>query len=162
MWLSDRRFVILAPLVLAACGFSPLYGPGSAASQLQGAVRAADPTDQAGFDLVARLEERLGRPDAARYDLAYDITLDQVGVGVTADGVTTRYNLTGTVRFSLTELPGGAVLEEGTASGFTSYSATGSTVAGLEAEDDARERLMIILADQIVARLLATSADWLR
>ena len=43
---------------------------------------------------------------------------------------------------------------------FTSYSATGSTVAGLAAEEDAALRLMHILADQIVTRLLATSGQW--
>jgi LPS-assembly lipoprotein len=40
---------------------------------------------------------------------------------------------------------------------FTAYSATGSTVAGLAAEEDAAYRLMRILADQIVAQLIATS-----
>ena len=43
---------------------------------------------------------------------------------------------------------------------FTSYSATGSTVAGLAAQEDAARRLMRILADQITARLLATSGTW--
>ncbi len=161
MWLSDRRFVILAPLALAACGFAPLYGPGSAAAALQGAVRAAEPSDRAGFDLVARIEERLGRPGIARFDLAYEITLEPVGVGVTTDGVTTRYTLTGSVAYSLTDRANGAALHGGSVSGFTAYSATGSTVAVLEAEDDARARLMVILADQIVARLLASAADWL-
>jgi LPS-assembly lipoprotein len=42
---------------------------------------------------------------------------------------------------------------------FTAYSATGSTVAGLAAEEDAATRLMRILADQIVARLIAASAS---
>jgi LPS-assembly lipoprotein len=41
---------------------------------------------------------------------------------------------------------------------FTAYSATGSTVAGLAAEEDAATRLMRILADQIVARLVAVTA----
>jgi LPS-assembly lipoprotein len=38
---------------------------------------------------------------------------------------------------------------------FASYSATGSTVAGLAAEEDAATRLMRILGDRIVTRLLA-------
>jgi LPS-assembly lipoprotein len=40
---------------------------------------------------------------------------------------------------------------------FTSYSATGSTVAGLTAKEDAGRRLMVILADQIVARLMVAA-----
>jgi LPS-assembly lipoprotein len=46
--------------------------------------------------------------------------------------------------------------------GFTSYAATGSTVAGLSAEEDASLRLMRILADQIVSRMLASSGTWAR
>ena len=138
-----------------------VYGPGGAAEGLQNAVRVADPADKLGFDLVERLEEQLGRPTAARFDLAYVIATDPVGVGVTTDGAITRYNLVGSVDFTLSDKATGAVLSRGSVNSFTSYSATGSTVAGLEAEDDAKSRLMRILADQIVARLLATSADWL-
>ena len=61
-----------------------------------------------------------------------------------------------TDRTTATRVTGGRV------ESFTSWSATGSTVAGLTAEEDARLRLMRILADQIVARLLATSGDWLQ
>jgi LPS-assembly lipoprotein len=42
----------------------------------------------------------------------------------------------------------------GSVDNFTGYSATGTTVATLAAERDAQERLMTILADQIVTRLL--------
>jgi LPS-assembly lipoprotein len=78
-------------------------------------------------------------------------------VGITAQGATTRFNLVGQVQFTLTEAATGAVLLQGSVDSFTSYSATGSTVAGLEAEDAANTRLMRILADQIVARLLSAS-----
>ncbi len=61
----NRRTLILAPLALAACGFTPAYAPGGAATRLMGTVRAADPSDKNGFDFVERIEERLGRPEAA-------------------------------------------------------------------------------------------------
>jgi LPS-assembly lipoprotein len=35
-------------------------------------------------------------------------------------------------------------------------------VAGLAAEEDAAQRLMRILADQIVSQLLATSGQWVQ
>ena len=157
----SRRFALLVPLALAACGFAPVYGPGGSAEGLQNSIRVADPTDKPGFDLVERLEERLGRPTAARFDLSFVIATDPVGVGVTSDGAITRYNLVGSVSYDLTDRATGASLTKGRVDSFTSYSATGSTVAGLEAEDDARSRLMRLLADQIVARLLATSGGWL-
>ncbi len=157
MSLYSRRLLLILPLALAACGFAPAYGPGGAAEGLQNTVRAADPADKLGFDLVERLEEQLGRPTAARYDLTYVISTDPVGVGITAQGATTRFNLVGQVQYTLTEAATGAVLLQGSVDSFTSYSATGSTVAGLEAEDAANTRLMRILADQIVARLLSAS-----
>ena len=152
-----RRALLTAPLLLAACGFTPAYGPGGGATKLPGAVRVQDPTDKNAFDLVERLEERLGRPEAVRYDLSFTITTEALGVGVTADNTITRYNLKGVVEYSLTERATGARVSGGRVQSFTAYSATGSTVAQLAAEEDAAYRLMRILADQIVARLIGAA-----
>lgn len=154
----NRRFLLLAPLALAACGFTPAYAPGGGADKLFGTIWVQDPTDKNGFDLVERLEERLGRPDDIRYDLGYRITTEAVGVGITTDNQITRFNLKGVVDWTLTERATGARIAGGRVQNFTAYSATGSTVAGLAAEEDAAFRLMRILADQIVARLIAESA----
>ncbi|MBL9050858.1 MAG: hypothetical protein JNK19_12175 [Tabrizicola sp.] len=154
----NRRTVLLMPLALAACGFAPAYAPGGAATELLGTVWVQDPSDKNGFDLVERLEERLGRPEAIRYDLAYTITTEAVGVGITTDNQITRFNLKGVVDYTLTERATGARVTGGRVQSFTAYSATGSTVAGLAAEEDAAFRLMRILADQIVVRLIAASA----
>ena len=64
------------------------------------------------------------------------------------------------IDWQLTERATGTRVAGGTVDSFTSYSATGSTVAGLAAEEDAYLRLMRLLADQIVSRLLATSGAW--
>ncbi len=156
---SRRTLLALMAATLAGCGFAPAYGPDGAALAYQGTVRAADPADKNAFDLVERLEERLGRPMVQTYELAYTITTKPIGVGITPEGAITRYNLTGTVVWSLTERATGARVAGGTVNSFTSYSATGSTVAGLAAEEDAARRLMRILADQIVLRLIATAAS---
>lgn len=155
----SRRSILLAPLALAACGFTPAYAPGGAATKLLGTIWVQDPSDKNGFDLVERLEERLGRPEAIRYDLNYTITTEAVGVGITTENEITRYNLKGVIDYTLTERATGARVAGGRVQSFTAYSATGSTVAGLAAEEDAAYRLMRILADQIVARLIAASAS---
>ncbi len=154
-----RRSVLLAPLALAACGFTPAYAPGGAANKLLGTVRVQDPTTKNGFDLVERLEERLGRPETIRYDLTYTITTEAVGVGITTENEITRFNLKGVIDYTLTDRASGARVAGGRVQNFTAYSATGSTVAGLAAEEDAAYRLMRILADQIIARLIAVSAS---
>jgi LPS-assembly lipoprotein len=157
---SFNRRTLLTFLALSGCGFAPAYGPGGAAAGLQGTIRVADPTDKTGFDLVERLEERLGRPASATHDLAFTITTTPVGVGITPDNAITRYNLTGTIDWALTSRATGARVAGGRVENFTSYSATGSTVAGLAAEEDAALRLMRMLADQIVTRLIATAGQW--
>jgi LPS-assembly lipoprotein len=159
---SNRRKLLvgLAFAALAGCGFSPAYAPGGAGIALQNSIEAAAPTDKLAFDLVERLEERLGPAQAPRYALAYTIRTERDGVAITPDNATTRYNLTGSVDWALSDVATGLRLTGGRVDNFTSYSATGSTVAGLAAEEDAQLRLMRILADQIVSRLLATSGQW--
>ena len=70
-----------------------------------------------------------------------------------------RYNLKGVMAYTLTARGSGARVTGGRVQTFTAYSATGSTVAGLAAEEDAGLRLMRILADQIVVRLVAALAS---
>lgn len=154
----SRRFVLLAPLALAACGFTPALAPNGPATALLETVYVQDPTDKNGFDLVERLEERLGRPENPKYDLAYTIITETVGVGITTDNKITRYNLKGVIDYTMTDRASGARVTGGRVQNFTAYAATGSTVAVLAAEEDAALRLMRILADQIVARLIAASA----
>ncbi|WP_435164678.1 LPS assembly lipoprotein LptE [Falsirhodobacter sp. 1013] len=159
----DRRTLLasgLGLLGLAACGFTPAYAPGAPATGLQGAFRMAEPDDKAGFDFVQRMEERLGRDIDPRYDLTYVITTDTVGIGSKRDNTTTRYNITGSVDWGVVDRDSGARLTGGKVTNFTSYSATGSTLASLSAQEDAQYRLMRILADQIVTQLTATAGRW--
>jgi len=148
------------PLALAACGFSPTLAPGSAAAGLQGKIRLADPTDKNGFDFLHHMEERLGRPENPGYDLVYSITAVSAPVGINPQGEIQRYNLTGVINWTLTRRADQARVTGGRAQSFTSYSATGTTVAELSAEVDAAVRLMDILADQIVTNLQATASAW--
>ncbi|TGN51856.1 hypothetical protein E4L95_16535 [Paracoccus liaowanqingii] len=156
----NRRTVLLGGLalvVLAGCGLSPVYGPGGGGSRLFGRVRPRDPDTPIDFAFNRRLAERLGPEDAAVYDLDYRISAGVVAQAITPDEVTTRYSLNGTADFALTG-PDGAVVVQGRVSSFTSYSTTGTTISTLAAEGDARERLALMLADQVVTRLLAAAS----
>lgn len=168
----SRRALVAALALLPACGFAPVYGPGGAAKGLRGAIAVDPPADEAGYVLVQRLEARLGRAEAARYGLAIDIRLEEEKLGITADQETTRIRLRGQLDYRLSRLADGAVVAEGELRDFASYSApvfgatrgsvAGNTVSVLTAQRDARDRLMVILADQLVARLLATAPGWSR
>lgn len=156
---TDRR-ALLVLLALSGCGFVPAFGSGGAAQGLMGAVRAADPKDQRDHAFVGRIEDRFGRPGVALFELGYGIMTRSEAVAITGEGAITRFNLVGTVDWTLDRRSDGLRLAGGSEGSFTSYSATGSTVAGLTAKMDAERRLMVILADQVVARVIATSGGF--
>lgn len=157
MSLSDRRVFLISLAALAGCGFTPVYGPGGAASSLRGNITISDPTDLNGFNLVRRLEDRLGRNDHGAYRLGFVLNLSEDELGILPDQTITRYNVLGEASFTLTHVESEEVVTSGKVRNFTSYAATGTTVSTLTAERDAYERLMVILADQIVTRLLASA-----
>ena len=156
----DRRAFLglWAALAVAACGFTPAYGPGGAARELLGKVAIDGPSDKNGFDFVGRLEERLGRPEAAVWNLSYEITTKSVALGITTSNAITRYEIVGTVGYSLRRRDSDQVVTSGTVKNFTSYSASGTVVSTNASERDAYVRLMRILADQVVTDLIAATS----
>lgn len=155
---SDRRslLTLAAAAALSACGFTPAYGPSGAASALRGRVRATDPADTFDYAFVARIEERLGRPEATAYTLTYAIETDTFSIGITQQNEVVRHDLTGTADWALKDAAG-KTLATGTAQSFTAWFASGTTVATQAAEVDAAKRLMQALADQVVTRLIAVA-----
>ncbi|WP_248410189.1 LPS assembly lipoprotein LptE [Aliiroseovarius sp. S2029] len=163
MWWSDRRSLLLsfaAVAALSACGFTPVYAPGGSAEGLRGAVTVAAPSDANSYELVKRLEERLGRNLSAPYELSYKITTRSEDVGVTPRQEITRTQILGAVEFTVTSVASGDVVERGSLSNFTSYSTEGSTVSTASVERDANRRLMVMLADMMVTRFTATFSGW--
>lgn len=150
--------VVLGLAALAGCGFTPAYAPGGAGSQLRGAVELPDPDGMDAYLLNARLTERLGPAADPRFDLTYGLRIAVTAQGVTSEQITTRHALNGMLDFRLTDRATGQPVAEGAVNAFTSYSATGSTIATTAAESDARKRLMTMLADQLITRLLGTVA----
>ncbi|SFR55592.1 LPS-assembly lipoprotein [Yoonia tamlensis] len=149
--LPSRRFAILGLLALGGCGFAPVYGNGTG---LRGLIAFETDETVAGYRFGAQLEERLGLATAPRYLLRVTQTRAQRSAAIAEDGDTTRYNVTGTARWTLTDSASSEEVAQGQVDAFTSYSATGSTVATQTATVDADARLSVILADMVVDRLL--------
>ena len=144
-------------MALAGCGFVPVYGPGGGMSALHGATEILVPTNEAGFRLRDQLLRRLGPNDAALYKLVTTISIEKVSVAIAESNAATRINLLGKSDYAL-RAADGTTITSGTVSGFTGYSTTGNTVATEAAAADAEERLAVLLADQIMARLMAALA----
>ncbi|MCK4712378.1 MAG: hypothetical protein KAT26_05815 [Marinosulfonomonas sp.] len=160
MSLFNRRALFLSLAALGACGFQPAYGPAGSATGLRGSVEVDAPDTENGFNFVRRLEERLGQPQAAQYALSYTLELSQDDLAITQAQEITRYNVVGVVPYSVRNISTGVVVHSGTVDSFASYSATGTTVSTHTAKRSAYARLMIMLADQITNRLIATSGGW--
>jgi len=157
---NRRRFgVILAAAALAGCGFTPVYGPDGTGAALLGQLSLDPPQDRNDYLLQRRIEERLGQATAGAWRLSTQIKTDDIGLGFTTDGDITRYNINGTTDYTLRRTGSSEIFQQGKIQHFTSYSATGTTVATLAAKRDAEVRLMTILADQIIDQLLIISED---
>ena len=63
--------------------------------------------------------------------------------------------------YQVIERASGKELTRGQVRNFAAFSAIGTTIATRASEDDAERRLMVMMADQIVTRLMATSKTWL-
>ena len=163
MLLSDRRFVLrglaLWGLGLAACGFTPAYGPTGQGSRLQDSILADAPANRDDFLLIQQFESRLGRGSDGPYALGYSYSISGASMAITAENVTARVNLVGRVSFVLRDRVPDAVLLRGSVDGFTGYSTTGATTATEAASRDARARLAVLLADQMVIRLTAAAGN---
>lgn len=159
MWLSKRAFLLSSLAALAACGFTPVYGPQGAAGKLQNTVQVNAPGSRNAYLLVQELEDRLGRSTTPLYRLETAFTVSGERMAVTADNVATRQNLIGRVTYRLRDATTGKLLTQGRVDAFTGYSATDSTIATSAARDDAMARLARMLADQIATRLIASAAD---
>lgn len=162
MWSSDRRKVlafVCATAALSACGFEPVHAPGGGGAALLGQVQAAAPETTDDYVLVREIETRLGRSASPRLILDYVTRVDEERMAISSTNITTRFNVIGSITYELKDAGSDIVLRKGKVDSFTSYSATGSTVATQSARSDARERLMIILADLMLTRLYADAAD---
>ncbi|WP_170529705.1 LPS assembly lipoprotein LptE [Ruegeria arenilitoris] len=158
MSLFDRRNLLLSLAVLTvapACGFQPVYAPGGAGSELYGKVAVSAPDSVESYLLVQNLEQSLGRSVSSAKDYSLNVQVSTVtrGAAITTSNETNRYSINGRASYTLRSNETGQILVSGTVADFVGYSAAGSTVSTLADERDAKERLMVILSDQIVTRL---------
>lgn len=147
----SRRVLLLGLFGLAGCGFTPIYGSGTVQ---RGAFSFEADKTVIGFRLAGRLAERLGATQSPKYVIKTTIRTSQRAAAITEEGDTSRLNIIGTATWSLIDIAAGTQAATGEVQSFTSYAATGSTVATQTARDDAGDRLAVILADLIVTRVL--------
>ncbi len=151
-----------AVLVLGAlggCGFRPLNArredDASVSSDLA-SVRIEPLRDRVGQQMHNFLRDRLnpqGQPAAPNYRLQVQLTERLSELGVRRDETATRANLRMNADFQLLDAGGGKSLFVGRSSSTTSYDILENPFATTVSEEDARERALRELADDIQTRL---------
>jgi LPS-assembly lipoprotein len=159
-WHSALRLVSLAGLclMLAACGFQPLYGRGG------GAVTSAD-LDTVQLPVISEREGQILRnylqesfnPDGRRRETRYLLDINLVrsaeSLGVRRDGTATRVNLTLTAYLTLRTAGDGQEVFKGRALSTASYNILSERFATVASEQDAVRRAARTLATNIATRV---------
>ena len=142
------RCLLLAALAsFAACGFTPVYAPGSQTGVALSDIELEEPKNEQGYLFVREMEDRIGRPSNASKLLRYTITIR--GEGVESD--TERRRFVGVANYQLIDKKTLAVEQTGAVDTFAGYSVSDGLF--ITARQDAIKRLIVILADQMTREL---------
>ena len=157
-----RTMILCAALVLGGCGLQPLYGGGESSSVAQGlrSIQVGTIPGQVGWLMRNALVDRLGgeRGTASAYRLDVELEDNITGFGIRGDSATTRERRSLRARYRLVDLANGAVVLDATAGSDAGIDVVSSEYATVAAEQSAGERLSLVVADQIVARLAQFAA----
>ena len=145
-----------AGLLVAGCGFTPLYGEaGGSAALTRISVTTQD--DRLGYRLREQLEDALGwdRRAAPLYRLETVVQQNRRPLGRRIDDTATRYELTVRGAWTLTPLDGGAPVS-GVETVTTTYAAADQPYAAIAAQQDGEERAAAELARLVRLDLMRT------
>ena len=149
--------LLLASLLLSACGLKPLYSGGSQGqvASLLGAVSVEPIEGKNGWLMRHALNDRLGAADGdgVRYRLMVKLDDQIEGFGVRADDTVTRERRTLRARYQLVDLESGKTVLDATAGSDAGIDVVNSEYATIAAENTALENLTQKVAEQIVTRL---------
>ncbi len=158
---SRPAAALLVALALAGCGFRPLYGDAAAVGapgvqQRLGDVRILQIADRRGQMLYNALLDRVnphGAPASPRYTLAVRVRESVSALDTRRDGTVTRSALALNAQFELRDVQNDVIVFRQTASAASAFNLPTQRFAGVVGEDDARRRVVELLADDIVLQL---------
>ncbi len=147
-------------LLLAACGFSPIYGHrgaenGKPVAAALGNVFIENIPDETGQKLRNKLMDRLyfhGRPAAPEARLSVSLTATEAAMGIQKDATASLSELTLSASYRLNGKNGQKLLT-GAAQSAVIYSKLDAQYGTLAAQRNAYDRAINEVCEQIVARL---------
>lgn len=149
------RNALLMVLVLGlpSCGFAPVYGNNASTEGVLRHVAMEDPSSQVEYVFLKAVEERIPPPQNPRYRIEYQVVLSHQGLDVI--GVS-RVQVIGNVVARFIDLDTNAVKFVTVVDAFTGYTTGGGGFQDVRRRD-AEARLMQILADNFITRLMVQS-----
>ncbi len=157
---STRRvFLLLLLMPLGGCGFHPLYAKSERAQQASelASIKVAPIANRLGQLLEFSLRENFNPqnvPVAQRYTLNVTLTIQQNDLGILRDATATFGEVIVNAEFSLMESKTGQRVFTGRTSVTGSFNIPNDAFAAQVATDDARERTVGELTNQISTRLI--------
>ena len=156
MW-GRSTAVLAASVLVASCGFRPLYAERATGVSFQLAAIEINVIDnRVGQILGNHLRDQFnpyGRPSNPLYRLGVTTNETKQDLAIRKDETATRANLTLSADFTLSHADSGKELIRGSVQSTNSYNILSSDFATLSAEDDARRRAVREIGDDIKTRL---------
>ena len=151
-----RIIAVILSLLLAACGFKPLYEAGGSSEDMQAqlaSVEVGPIPDRLGQVMRNRLVSRLNAGSRPEYRL--DVVLNQSSetFGVRPDTATTQEQLTIVATIRLVDLNQDEAVIEDALRARTSFDVVLSDFATVSQREDSAQRLVLDLAERIHRRL---------
>lgn len=158
-----RIYLLIAFLVVGGCGFRPVYGNHYQEERAQTTAALAEiqvVTDTSRLSQLfkAELEDQLDpehHPVARRYRLHAGITEQNIPLFVSQDGTYGRGNLRYTLKYTLVRIADNQTVDQGSLVRVSSYAAseTNAIYASYVAQEDAKRRGMVELANDLAMRM---------
>ncbi|MBL6938864.1 MAG: hypothetical protein ISS15_17495 [Alphaproteobacteria bacterium] len=148
-----KRPAPLLAVLLAGCGFHPLYDGGM--QETLSTIYVEPVPDRLGYELRNKMIDLLdgpGTPRGAQYRLKLSLTQSTQGIALQNDASITRYNDNLKVTYSLTDMAG-KVVTSGSETGISAYnvlpSGANANYGTLAAQQDADKRAAQDIAERI-------------
>ena len=144
-----KAAAIAACMLLAGCGFHPMYG--NALAPQFSSIYVEPIPERDGYELRNTLIDALhsdGRTEGKLYRLKVTLNESQQGIALQNDATITRYNNTLDARYTLSDAQGN-VLTTGSQSELSAYNVVTSPYATLAAEQDSSKRAAQDVAERI-------------
>ena len=151
--------LLLAALILSACGFRPLYenraAPGSVPAELS-QIEVSKIDGRIGIELRNTLVDRFsarGGGHRTKYRLEIQLSQRKEGLAIQQDESVTRFNYKLLGRFNLVDAESNTVVLSDNAQSSAAFNVVQSEFATLSAERNAEDRAARDLASEITTRI---------